>query len=109
MALMSVQFLSKSGVAPTYAAVNSSDTFANNGKTFLHVKNGGGSPINVTINSQVTNPPEGTAAANVVVAVANGTEKMIGPLSQAGYNDSAGIVTVNYSGTTTVTAGVFSL
>jgi len=109
MATLSVQLLAKTGVVPSYSAVNSSDKFANNGKTFLHVKNGGASPINVTINSQVTNAPEGTAASDVVVAVANGAEKMIGPLSQAGYNDTAGDVTVDYSATTSVTAGAFTL
>lgn len=110
MAALTIQELNKSGVTISYAAAaGGGDEFANNGKTFLHVKNGGGSPINVTIASQVDDPPPGTAASNVVIAVANGAEKMIGPFNQNGYNDTDGNVQVTYSGVTSVTVAAISV
>ena len=107
---LTVQAMSIDGIAPTYAtAASGGDTFANNGKTFLHVKNGGGSSINVTLASQVDSPPAGTAASNKVIAVAAGGEKMIGPLPEYGYNDSGGLVHVSYSAVTSVTVAAIRL
>lgn len=110
MAALTIQNLAKTGVVITYgAAAGGGDEFANNGKTFLHVKNGGGSSINVTIASQVTDPEPGTAASNIVIAVANGAEKMIGPFNQNGYNDVDGNVQVTYSAVTSVTVAAISV
>ena len=110
MAELSVQTMTIDGIVPSYgAAASGGDTFANDGKTFLHVKNGGGSSINVTLSSQVTNPPAGTAATNKVIAVAAGAEKMIGPLPANGWNDANGQVHVNYSAVTSVTLAAVKL
>ena len=93
------------------AAVSASDSFANpRGNAFLYVKNGSGGSINVTLVAQSTTRPADGAypamtLANNVVAVGNGVEKIIGPIPSA-FNDGNGNVTVNFSGTTSVTAGI---
>jgi len=109
MAALTVQSMTISGLVETYvAAAAGGDTFANDGKTFLRVKNGGGSSINVTLSSQVTDPAAGTAVADKVVAVANGVDAMIGPVNQKGFN-SGGNVSVAYSGVTSVTVAAIKL
>jgi hypothetical protein len=105
VATYSLQEIAATGTIPSYAAVASTDKYpATDGKTFLHVKNASVSSINVTVTSQAT-ATEGLAAANLVVAVGAGAEKMI--RISAIYIDSTGFVNVAYSATTTVTAGAF--
>jgi hypothetical protein len=110
MAAMTIQSLAEAGATITYSAVSSSDTIADDGtqRTFLHVKNGGGSSINVTITAQQTSrsvPGMGAMTkSNQVVAVGAGAEKMIGPFPPDAYKDSSGLVNVAYSATTSVTA-----
>lgn len=114
MATYSVQQVIPAGVAATYGAVASTDKFPEDGKqlTFLHVKNGSGGSINVTISKQVstkTVPGVGSlAVADIVVAVAAGAEKFIGPFPAA-YVDSSGFVNVAYSAITTVTAAAVEM
>jgi hypothetical protein len=111
---MTVQSVVPGGVAPTYAAANNGDVFPadSSERNFLHVKNGGGGSINATIPAQSGSakvPGVGTVAIpDIVVAVAAGAEKMIGPVGQA-YINASGNVTVNYSGVTTVTAAALKL
>lgn len=97
------------GIAPSLTAVASSDKFANpEGHLILHVHNGNGSSCNVTISDQSTVAPEGASAfdADVVVAVAAGTDKYIGPFEPRRFNDDTGFVVVGYSVTSSVTAEV---
>lgn len=108
IATLSVQDVTSAGTVPTYAAAaGGGDQFSNDGKTYLHVKNGGGSSINVTIASQVACSQGSTH--NTVVAVANGAEKMIGPFPPERFNDASGFVQVTYSAVTSVTVGAFQL
>ena len=112
MAQLTVQTITDAGIVPAYAAANASDTFQDDGsgRTFLHVKNGGGGSINVTVpavRTSVNVPGVGLQTiSNIVVAVANGAEKMIGPFTEA-YRADDGNVTAQYSGTTSVTAAAF--
>lgn len=96
------------GAIPTYSAVNSSDTFVNDGKTSLHVKNNSGGSLTVTITSQVTSATDEDLGAvtlsNLTFTVANGAERILPFLKPARFNDSTGAVTVGYSTTTSVTA-----
>lgn len=114
MALLTVQNIADTGVVPTYAAAAAQDTFKIDSaqRHFYHVKNGGGSSIDVTINAVKTSinvPGVGTLAIeDIVVAVANGAEKMIGPITEA-YATAAGIVTVDHSATSSVTVAAFKL
>lgn len=114
MAALTVATITDAGIVPALSAVTSSDTVADDGtaRTYVEVNNAGGGSINVTIPAQVvsTNVPGVGAVTigDIVVAVANGTRKLIGPFTLA-YRNSAGNVTLNYSGTTSVTAQAFKL
>lgn len=110
MAAITIQQMVPTGLEATYAAASAGgDTFANDGKTFLHVKNGDVSDKTVTIASTVIDPPAGTAAANIAVVVTAGEERMIGPLNQNGYNNANGDVAVTYSAVTSVTVAAIRL
>jgi len=107
MALIATQQMAASGIQATYSAVSASDTAdISNGRTFLHVKNGGASPDTVAIVTPGT--VGGLAIADQSVSVTNGTEKFIGPLDPALYA-TAGIATVTHSYTTTVTCAFVSI
>lgn len=115
MATYSVQTISPAGAAPTYGAVALTDKFADDGKqrTFLHVKNGSGAPIDVTISKGAvasrTVPGIGVVAiADKVVSVGAGVDKFIGPFADA-YRDATGFVNVAYSAITTVTAAAVAI
>lgn len=115
MAAMTIQTIPPTGIVPTYASVTASaDTIATGGdeRVMLHVKNGGGSSINVTIpavNTSARVPGVGDiTVANKVVAVPAGSEKIIGPFSAA-YRDGDGLVSPTYSATTSVTAAALKL
>lgn len=102
MAALTVTKVLTTGIAPsTYltAAASGGDTFSNNGNTFFHIKNAGGSPINVTFG----------AVVDTVVAVTNAEERLIGPFSTGTYNDSGGDVQVTYSAVTSVTVAPISM
>lgn len=112
MAVLTKQKISLTGLAPTYAAAAAGgDSFVNDqadgSRTFLHVKNGGGSSINVVIDDPNSQGPTGATQFNpdLTVAVPNGSERIIGPLGSR-FNDANGSVAVTYSGTTSVTVAV---
>lgn len=114
MAALTAQAILLAGIVPAYAAANDGDTIKQptDQRLFLHVKNGGGGSINVTIpavqTSLETDEAGTVTISDIVVAVAAGAEKMIGPFPPA-YINASGNVTINYSGVTTVTAAAFKL
>ena len=107
MANYAVQPISVAGTAVSYTAVSASDTLGDtsNGRTFLHVKNGGGSSDNVVI--VTPGLYLGQSIGDITVTVANGTEKMIGPLDPNLVGATG--ATVTHSFTTTVTAALVSI
>lgn len=114
MAALTAQLIAQAGLTPAYASANDGDTVIQptDQRLFLHVKNGGGGSINVTVaavQTSVDHPSGGRMTVDdMVVAVGAGAEAMIGPFPPA-YVNSSGQVTFNYSGVTSVTAGVFRL
>jgi len=91
------------------AAVNSTDTFQNNGKMILHVKNGNGSVCAVTIDDPNSRTPVSATAFNPDVATivpATTGERFWGPFDPNRFNDANGIATITYSVTASVTAEV---
>lgn len=103
MATYTVRTVGQAGSTPAPVAVSSSDNFANDGRTFLRVTNGGGSSINVTFNS--IQPCNQGSDHDLVVAVPNGATREIGPFDPTRFNDpSTGLLGVAYSATTSVTA-----
>lgn len=108
MAVLTVQEIDRStGIVPAYAAVAASDSFANDGRTYLHVKNGSAGSLTVTITLAQT--VDGQTPAAKTFTVAAGVERVIGPFPPTVYNDANGRVVVAYSATTTITAGTFRL
>ena len=104
MALLTPQAVVAPSLTPVYTAVNASDTITPDTGLFLHVKNGGASPDNVTITDSSTTPG-GSAASNPVIAVPAGAERMI--LIQPAYvNPVTGVITVTHSFLTSVTSAL---
>lgn len=108
MADLTVQQLALAGVTPTFgAAAAGGDTFTNSGRTFLVVKNGGASSVDVTANS--VTPCNQGFDHDQAIAVAAGAEKWIGPFPKTRFNDATGKVGVTYSGVTSVTVAAVEL
>lgn len=105
MADIAVQQFATVGLDPAFTAAGAGgDTYTNAGDTYLFVTNGGGAPINVTLNAQ-TQCNQGFDH-DTIVAVAAAETKQIGPLAAGRYNDASGKVNVTYSGVTSVTVAV---
>ena len=107
MATLTVQASAITGLQPTYTAVASSDVFANDGRTVIYIKNAGGSPDTVGIDSLVAcnqgSDHDGGGS------VTNATEKVFGPFDPTRFNNSNGQVTVTNSFLTSVTCAVIRL
>lgn len=108
MAVLPTQAVSRTGLGPTYsAAAGGGDKLTPGDHVCLHVKNGGGSSITVTLVTPGT--VEGLAVADVAVVVPNAGERMIGPLPASLFRASDGYADVTYSGVTSVTVAVLSV
>lgn len=109
MAVLTVQDTAVTGLATSFpAASGGGDSFPNDGMTYLHVKNGGGAAITVTIDSQAQ--CSFGFDHNQEVTVDPGAEgKRIGPFKPIRWNDTNGRVNVTYSGVTSVTVAAIRL
>ena len=107
---LAVETASIGGLNPSYTAATLTDgnMFTNSGKEFVHVVNGSGGSINVTVLTPAL--VRGLTLEDKVVAVPAGEERMIGRFDPGLYNQSgtdAGKVYVQFSSVTSVTVGVF--
>jgi hypothetical protein len=107
MATLVKQDMTRAGVTPTWNNAAASDQFLNDGKTYLHVKNGGGTQDIVTISAVKTCKYGENHDISVTVPMTTG-EKIIGPFPANIFNDSNGYVTVKHSFTTSVTVALIS-
>ncbi|MCG6499463.1 hypothetical protein [Kitasatospora sp. A2-31] len=109
MATLPVQAVAIAGLNPAYSSASGGgDKVACGERTFLHVKNGGGSPITVTL--AATGSVRGQTVTSPTVSVPASGERMIGPITAdlfAGVTD--GLASISYSGVTTVTVGAFRI
>lgn len=105
--LITVQQVTKAGVTLSFSAATATDgnNFANDGDVLLYVKNGGASPITVTV--QTPAKIEGVDVAELTVSVSNASEKIIGPFPTSIFNQSDGTVYVDFSAVTSVTIAAF--
>ena len=106
MATLTVQTVTRAGIAPTNNAVSASDKFLNNGRTLVHVVNGGGTSLTVTIVTPAQ--VDGLAVADRTVTIAAGQSRFIGPFPKNVYNDNDGYTTLEFSATTSVTCAVIN-
>lgn len=95
------------GTVPSYAAADGVNNmyYVNTGRTILHIKNGGASPITVTIHAPGT--ADGMTLAGQTVTIANAAEKMICLKNKALYDQADGTVYVDFSAATSVTVAAF--
>ena len=110
MATLAQNVITRAGVVETLvAATAGGDAAPCNPDNYLKVNNGGGSPITVTLAIPAAYSGwSGVTYTNSVITVTNGTARLIGPLNPAIYQDPVtGLCTITYSGTTSVTVGVF--
>ena len=110
MAILAVTPITRAGVNDAgAAAAGGGDSFPNDGKTFVRVFNGGGSPITVTEKIPTTKRPEGLTITEKTVAVPAGEARDIGSWPAGIYNDADGRMNITYSGVTSVTVKALSL
>ena len=102
------------GTAVTYSAVPAGGLALLPGSILL-VKNGSGSPINVTINVATGKTYKGYTLTSPVVAVGAGAELAIGPLPAEVHqiinsgNANNGYILVDFSAVTSVTAAILNV
>lgn len=107
MAELTVQDISRSGLEAAYVAAGAGgDEFDNDGKTFLHVKNG---LVDVTCTFDITKTVDGQAVTDITVTCTASEERMIGPFPPSIYNDSDGHVNVSYDDESNVTVAAIRL
>ncbi|WP_041580834.1 hypothetical protein [Bacillus sp. 1NLA3E] len=109
MAQLNVQNLPINGLVKTMSSASAGgDTFTNDGNTILYVKNGGASPVTVTVNSVA--PCSQGFDHDLVVSLAAGSEISFPKLDPYRFNDlSTGLVSVSYSTVTSVTVAAVRL
>jgi len=108
MAELTVQQVTEAGGAATYvSATEGGDTADNNGNMFLHIKNGSGGEITVTIAALTTSVDSGMygdlTKANATIAIAGGAEAFIGGFAPAAFNNGNGEIAITYSEVTSLT------
>lgn len=110
MATLSTQTIVAAGLDPTYAAASGGgDKVVPGPTTFLHVINGGGSSVTVTV---VTpgNYYANVANPDLTVTVGASGEQMI-PIPATPFADSSdsGLASITYSGVTSVTVAALRI
>lgn len=104
MATLATQQITLAGLTPTTTAVSAADKFAPGPTTFLYVKNTGGAPTDVTVDSKVpSNYGTDVNVGPITVAATTG-EAMIGPFPAQRFAGSDGLCDVTFSAQTGVTA-----
>ena len=108
---ISIQTVVKGGLEPTYtgATLSDGDRFRNTGKEFIHVLNGGGGAVAVTIPTPAQ--VSGLDIEDKIVSVPAGEDRMIGTFEPGLYNQAAGATDagdcyVEYDQTSSVTIAV---
>lgn len=110
MATLTTQTIVAAGLDPTYAAAaGGGDKVTPGDGVFLHVINGGGSPVTVTV-AAPGNFYASVANPDLAVTVDASGEKMI-PIPVTPFADSAdsGLASISYSGVTSVTVAALRI
>jgi hypothetical protein len=90
--------------AVVYAnAAGGGDVYLNGSNRMLHVRNGSGAPITVTITAHT--PCSAGVLHDATYTVGAASDKVLGPFDAARFNNPSGQIEVGYSDVTTVTVG----
>jgi hypothetical protein len=112
MATLTTQNITRAGLNESFtAAAGGGDAMEVGSGMFLYIKNGGGSPITVTLTvpSGRTYEPN-VAITSPAISVTNAQNRMVGPIDAGTFADpTTGLCTITYSGVTSVTVGAFKL
>ena len=108
MAVLTMQQIRKGGASAAFvAASGGGDKVRAHPTSFLYVKNGGGAPITVTVDSKV--PSNYGDDVNLVETVAAGAERPIPIGNPQRFAGPDGMADISYSGVTSVTVAAFYL
>lgn len=105
MATLTVQSIAETGTTVTFAAVSASDTWANNGNSYLRVKNANAADTVVTV-THTSNCNQGFAHDMTVTVVATTGDKIMGPFPKLRFGTTP---VITYSVTASVTIAVVTL
>lgn len=101
------QVMDLDGIEPAYTAADATGNYGHNdGKSFLHVKNGGVGSVDITIESQ--RQCDQGFTHDVVVSIPAGEERMLAPFGTRRFNDSDNYLQWSFDDVTSVTVGFFS-
>lgn len=105
MANLTVQRVQLNGIDPVFNSADvAGDSFVNDGRVVLHVKNSDVSDKTVTVDSVA--PCNQGSFHDLLVTIPAGDERLIGPFSVQRFNDSNNKVNITYSAVTSVTVAV---
>lgn len=101
---LTIQTSSETSALLNFQSANDVDgnSVANNGKVYLACKNPGASSATVTIPAQATSKNIAgfgvVTKADVVMSLAAGEEEIAGPFAVSAFNNSSGLMLLNYGG-----------
>lgn len=106
---LTVQVIARTGLDPAYSSANADGhSVQNTGRECVHVVNGGGGAITVTI--QTPGTVDGLAVSDRTVSVPAGEDRIIGPFPVRDYNQpNTETIYVDFSGVTSVTVAALRL
>lgn len=110
MAELAYQQIKITGLNPTFAAANSTDTVKPDERGFLVYKNTNAATRTISVVTPTKLDQFGQNLPDIVVTIAATTgEERIGPLVQDLADPATGLITINLSATANVTVGAFRI
>lgn len=111
MPVLAPEKIDEDGLVATYTSADAGgDTFVNDGRTVLHLKNTDASPTTVTVTAETAStekPGYGTLTkANAVTVMAATTEEFLGPFPGIAFG---AVASITYSSVTALTVAVLKI
>jgi hypothetical protein len=105
---VTVQNIAVAGLSPSYDAAHvDGNAFLNDGNTILHVKNGSGGSLTLTV--QTNKIVGGVTVQDHQITIGAGTERIIGLFNTGVFNQDDGKVYVDTSTQTSITLMAFKV